>query len=72
MSGVVSLAQTDAQMIELEIFNEAAWGAPIQDAYVDAGLVVRPERELTEEMLDQPLYSTATETPFDLEAGFRK
>jgi hypothetical protein len=57
-------------VVEMEFFNEAAWAAPIQDVYVDADSVVRPAGEMTVDMLDQPLYSTATATPYDIDGVF--
>ena len=60
----------DLDVVEMEFFNESAWGVPIQDVYIDAGLVVRPEGEFTEDMLDLPLYSTATETAYDIDGVF--
>jgi hypothetical protein len=57
-------------VVNMEFINETAWGIPIQDVYVDAGLVIRPQGKMSEALLEQPLYSTATETPFDSDGIF--
>lgn len=60
----------DLEVVEMEFFNESAWGVPIQDVFVDAELVVRPKGNITNDILDLPLYSTATETAYDIDGVF--
>lgn len=55
-----------SESIQMEPFvNDLEMGIPAQDVYIDANMVVRPEGELTEELLAQPLYSIPFNNPPD-------
>jgi hypothetical protein len=53
----------DLNPVEMDFINELAWGVPIQDVYVEA--VMRPQGDMTDEMLEQPLYATTFNNPPD-------
>jgi hypothetical protein len=54
----------DLEVVEVKFLDDFDVSAPLQDVYIDAG-VVRPEGEMTPDMLEQPIYGVTVDNPPD-------